>query len=95
MRTPKRFRRSAVVTKTRIAEVRVVAGTCTSYSSCKAAKTLQLFPYKVRVIQQLLPPECEKRHHYWVVACRSRGWPSHIRRDFFPRWVVVQSHRLC
>jgi hypothetical protein len=42
-----------------------------SYSSCrKAAKTMQVFLYKVHVTQQLVPPECEKRHHYceWLLA---------------------------
>jgi hypothetical protein len=40
--------------------------TVMSYSSClKSAKTLHLFPYKVKVIQQLLPPDCEKRRHYY------------------------------
>jgi hypothetical protein len=35
-----------------------------SYSSHRtAAKTFQLFPYEVHVIQQLLPPECEKVYH--------------------------------
>jgi hypothetical protein len=40
------------------------------YSSCrKAVKTLQLFPHKVHVIQQLLAPDCEK-HNYceWLSA---------------------------
>jgi hypothetical protein len=40
------------------------------YSSCcYAVKTLQLFPYKVHVIQQLSAPDCEK-HNYceWLSA---------------------------
>jgi hypothetical protein len=40
------------------------------YSSCrKAVQTLQLFPYKLHVIQQLLAPDCEK-HNYceWLSA---------------------------
>jgi hypothetical protein len=42
-----------------------------SYSSCrKAVKTFQLFPYKIIVIQLLLPPDCEKQCHYheWLLA---------------------------
>jgi hypothetical protein len=37
---------------------------------CKAANTLQLFPYEIHVIQQLLQLDCEKCHHSceWLLA---------------------------
>jgi hypothetical protein len=74
----KSVRRSAIVTETRKAEVRGLLSASphksltklaqqTGMSYCcrgKAVTTLKLFPYKLKVNQQLLSPVSDKQYHY-------------------------------
>jgi hypothetical protein len=67
------YRSSSWITECRSAQV--TEETCTAnwivVGSCReAATTLQLFPHEVKVIQLLLPADCEKQHRYceWLLA---------------------------